>query len=212
VAAPTIVLLGPPASGKGTQGRLLADTLELPYFSTGRQLRRELKARSAIGREAEPYLEVGRYVPDELVLSLLMSWLEKHKGGWVLDGFPRTVPQSEDFDRFLGSRRQNLRAILLEAPADELERRVSDRRECTMCSWTGTRTQARKSGGRCPSCGGELGQRDDDELENFRQRRKEFEELTLPVASYYEQSDRLLRVCGTGRPEEVFSRLQSHLA
>ena len=208
---PAIVLLGPPASGKGTQGRLLAEHWNLSYFSTGRQLRLELRAQSPIGRTAEPYLQAGHYIPDRLVLSLAMGWIERAEGGCVLDGFPRTVPQAEELDRFLGAGCMSLRAVLLEAPAEELERRVSDRRECTVCSWTGTRLLAADGGGHCPTCGGELGQRHDDDLENFRQRRQAFEELTLPVAAYYEQSDRLLRVCGTGSPEEVFRRVQLQL-
>ncbi len=210
--AATIVLLGPPASGKGTQGRLLARERDLSYFSSGKQLRREMKAASRLGKEVEPYLAAGQYVPDELVLALVIGWIKKEKGGWVLDGFPRTLPQAEELDRVLGGDGAHLKAILLEGPVAELERRVIDRRECTACPWTGTKIQAEVSGGVCPSCGATLGQRHDDDLENFRRRLKAFEELTLPVAAYYEQSDRLLRVWGLGSPEEVFQNVQSELA
>ena len=210
--AATIVLLGPPASGKGTQGRLLARERNLSYFSTGKQLRREMKAASRLGKEVEPYLAAGQYVPDELVLALVIGWIKKEKGGWVLDGFPRTLPQAEELDRVLGGEKAHLKALLLEGPVAELERRVIDRRECTACPWTGTKIQAEVSGGVCPSCGATLGQRHDDDLENFRRRLKAFEELTLPVAAYYEQSGRLLRVWGLGSPEEVFHNVQSELA
>lgn len=210
--ATTIVLLGPPASGKGTQGRLLARERNLSYFSSGKQLRREMKAASRLGKEVEPYLAAGQYVPDELVLALVIGWIKKEKGGWVLDGFPRTLPQAEELDRVLGGDGAHLKALLLEGPVAELERRVIDRRECTACPWTGTKIQAEVSGGVCPSCGATLGQRHDDDLENFRRRLKAFEELTLPVAAYYEQSDRLLRVWGLGSPEEVFQNVQSELA
>ena len=100
----------------------------------------------------------------------------------------------------------------MEGPVAELERRVADRRECTGCPWTGTRAQVEASGGSCPSCGGRPGQRPDDDLENFRQRLKVFEELTLPVAAYYEQSERLFRIWGEGTPAEVFKRVKSELA
>ena len=204
--------MGPPASGKGTQGKRLAEHGSLSYFSTGKQLRRELKTGSPLGRQAAPFLEKGQYVPDELVLSLAFTWIDAVEGGWVLDGFPRTLPQAEALDGHLGERGRDLRAILLEAPMDELESRVAERRECTSCPWTGTRGQAEASGGSCPSCGGPLVRRADDDLENFRQRHRSFEELTLPAAEHYENSGRLLRISGLGSPTEVFERILSHLS
>ncbi len=208
MAVPRIVLLGPPASGKGTQGRLLANKGGLAYFSTGRQLRRELKAGTELGRRADPYLAAGCYVPDELALALALTWVSGVDGGWVLDGFPRTLPQAQDLDAFLAPQEAALRALILEVPKDELELRVGERRECSVCPWTGTRSGADPSG-RCPSCGAELVQRSDDDLGNFRMRFKAFDELTAPVAGYYETSDRLRRVSGVGSPEEVFRRIQS---
>lgn len=208
MAVPQFVLLGPPASGKGTQGRRLAEHAGLAYFSTGKQLRREVKAGTELGIQAEPFLEAGHYVPDELVLSLALDWIAQQDGGWILDGFPRTLPQGTALDVGLESESEGLRALLLEVSAEELERRVTERRECTACSWTGTRVQA-ESSGNCPACGGVLGVRHDDDLENFQMRLKAFEELTLPVARHYESSGRLLRVGGSGTPEEVFQRVQS---
>ena len=209
MSADAIVLLGPPASGKGTQGRLLAAAEGISYLSSGQQLRKEVRAGSEVGKAAEPYLKAGNYVPDELALGLVTGWISEIHRGWILDGFPRTVPQAAELDQVLGSRKEELRALLIEGPAEELERRVADRRECRECSWTGTRAEVEGSQGICPSCGGRVGQRPDDDLKNFRQRLKVFEELTLPVASYYEQSERLLRVWGIGSPEEVFDRVQS---
>ncbi len=209
--APVIVLLGPPASGKGTQGRLLAKEKKLSYFSSGKQLRREVKAGSVLGKEAEPYLVAGHYVPDELALALVTDWIRKVSGGWVLDGFPRTLPQAEELDRFLGTDGMRLRALLMDGSIAELERRVTDRRECVGCPWTGTRIQAGAFGGTCPSCGGRIEQRHDDDLENFRLRLKAFEELTLPAAAYYEQSERLFRISGEGTPAEVFRNVKSQL-
>lgn len=208
VAAPGIVLLGPPASGKGTQGRMLAEHCELAYLSTGKQLRRELKAGSALGQRAEPFLAAGQFVPDDLALTLALDWIKGVEGGWVLDGFPRTLPQAENLDAFLGPQSDDLRALLLEVPASELERRVADRRECSVCPWTGTRAQAEASG-HCPSCGGDLVQRQDDHLVNFRMRLKAFDDLTSPVAHYYDSTSRLQRVMGTGPPEEVFRQIQA---
>ena len=210
MAEPAFVLLGPPASGKGTQGRLLAERAGLSYFSTGKQLRREMEAGSEFGRQAEPFLAAGNYVPDELALAIALAWLQQVDGGWVLDGFPRTVVQARELDNLLGDERHNLRALLLVVPEEELERRVGARRECADCSWTGTIALAGEAGA-CPACGGELTQRRDDALENFRMRLKAFDELTAPVAHYFEASSRLRRVSGVGDPEEVFQHLQSAL-
>ncbi len=212
MSAHAIVLLGPPASGKGTQGRLLAAAERLSYFSSGKQLRKEVRAGSELGKAAAPYLEAGEYVPDELALGLVTGWIKELNCGWILDGFPRTLPQAEELDQVLGSGKEELMALLMEGSVEELEKRVADRRECRECSWTGTRVEAEGTQDICPSCGGNVGQRLDDDLDNFRQRLKAFEELTLPVASYYEQSERLLRVWGIGTPEEVFHRVQSELA
>ena len=111
------MLLGPPASGKGTQGRLLAEDGKLAYLSTGKQLRHEIERQTELGQEAEGYLAAGQYVPDELALTLALGWLAKVEGGWVLDGFPRTIPQAERLDEFLGAEANDLRALLLEVPA-----------------------------------------------------------------------------------------------
>ena len=204
--------MGPPASGKGTQGRRLAEAQGCAYLSTGRQLRKEIEDDTRRGRLAETFLEKGQYVPDHLVVDLVNEWLGQASRGWVLDGFPRTVSQAEELDRILDPEDPSLRAVLFDVHSDELERRVIGRRECGECSWTGNVTEASESGGKCPSCGGQLQRRFDDIPENFRKRLKEFQDLTLPVASYYESSGRLLKVCGVGTQEQVFERLQSELS
>jgi len=206
-----IVLLGPPASGKGTQGRLLAEALSLSYLSTGRRLRAEVADDTPRGRLAKKFLEKGQYVPDYLVVELINEWIGQVERGWVLDGFPRTLPQAEELDRILAPEESSLRSVLLHVDFSELEIRVVGRRECRECSWTGNVTEASETGGTCPGCGGRLHRRFDDIPENFRKRFKEFEDLTLPVSSYYEKSGRLLKVCGLGNQGKVFERLQSEL-
>lgn len=208
MADPAIVLLGAPASGKGTQGRKLAEVLGLGFLSTGKQLRREVRSGSDLGREADKYLVRGQYVPDSLALAIAFNWLGENTGGWVLDGFPRTLAQAKELDEFLGERAHDLRAIGLEIPTPELERRVQDRRECRTCSWTGTQQQAEESGS-CPACGGEVVFRRDDDLENFRSRHRAFVELTGPVIAYYDYSQRLQRVNGLGTVEEVFETVRT---
>lgn len=180
------------------------------YFSTGRQLRHEMEGGTDLGRRAAEFLAAGQYVPDAMAEEIAFNWLGGVTDGWILDGFPRTVPQARELDRFLGSDRGLLQAVLLDVPVAELERRVSRRRECHGCTWVGTPEQA-GSAGACPECGGTLRIRSDDALENFRKRMAAYDELTKPVADHYVECGRLRTVSGTGPAEEVFERLQSSL-
>lgn len=208
--AARLVLLGPPACGKGTQGRRLARARQRSYFSTGKQLRREVSAGSSLGAEVGPYLSRNEYVPDRLAMALATAWLEGETGGWILDGFPRTKPQALAFDEILGEKNPSLRALFLDVDRDELAERVAQRRECGQCCWVGTRAEAEMAG-RCPTCAGPLMQRKDDAPESFQKRVAVFEQLTLPVVDYYAQSGRLVRVSGVGSPEEVFTRVERTL-
>ena len=125
-----------------------------------------------------------------------------------MDGFPRTVAQAQDLDVFLRPGEGGLRALLLEVPAAELERRVLERRECRSCSWTGTRGEAESSGG-CPSWGGDLVQRRDDAIDNFRMRLKSFGELTAPVADYYNKTSQLIRLNKKGNPNKMYNQIKT---
>jgi adenylate kinase len=206
-----LVLLGPPACGKGTQGRLLSEAYGLSYFSTGKQLRLEVEADSELGREADTYLSRTEYVPDRLALDLVSGWLAEARGGWILDGFPRTVPQAVAMDAFSTARIGGMRALLIDVEREVLAERVAQRCECSRCSWVGTLEEVRERG-HCPDCGGGLNQRRDDAPEAFQKRMDVYEELSLPVVGYYEATDRLLRVSGIGSPEEVFTRMRSALS
>jgi adenylate kinase len=138
-----LVLLGPPASGKGTQGRRLAKRYGLDYLSTGALLREAVENRTQLGLAAEPILARGRYLPDNLMSPILGEWLDRHDSGsgWVLDGFPRTLDQAEYLEKWLGDHGAKLDvAISLEAPLDELVSRTLDRVECPDCRWTGQRS------------------------------------------------------------------------
>ncbi len=201
------VLLGPPASGKGTQGRRLAEDLGLAYLSTGALLRSAVEEGSPLGRQAEPILAKGEYLPDELMNPLMGEWLEKQQGGWVLDGFPRSVSQAAFLGEWLKERKQKLdAAILLEVPVDELLVRIGNRLECPECRWSGRR-QDLNGAGRCPECGGVTGPRADDTPANFRSRYAEYEEHALPVVARYEEAGILHRFDATRTPDEVEKRL-----
>lgn len=200
-----IVLLGPPASGKGTQGRRLAAKLGLEYLSTGAMLREAIENQTKLGTAAAPILERGGYLPDDLICPILGEWLEEHNAGsgWVLDGFPRTLDQASFLDDWLSVRSAMLDvAIALEAPLPELLRRISDRVECPDCRWSGKRGELTDSGA-CPSCGGKAAARQDDDEANFRNRHGEFTANTLPAIDFYRETGRLLAVSATGTRDET---------
>jgi adenylate kinase len=202
-----LVLLGPPASGKGTQGRRLAEDLGLAYLSTGALLRSAVEQGTALGKQAAPILARGEYLPDELMGPIMADWLGKQKGGWVLDGFPRSAAQADFLAGWLAEKSLRLdAAILLEVPVEELLVRIGNRIECPECRWSGRR-QELNGADRCPECGGVPGPRADDTPANFRSRLAEYEENTLPVVSRYEGEGLLHRFDATRGPDEVAKRL-----
>lgn len=207
-ARPTrLVLFGPPASGKGTQGRRLAAELGLAYLSTGALLREQVEGGTALGKLAEPILARGKYLPDELMDQVLEDWLARQSGGWVLDGYPRSVPQARFLDGLLVQRGLNLdAAISLDAPFDELLSRIRDRVECPECRWSGRKSQTRGDH-QCPECSTPVEARPDDSEENFTQRYQEFLRLTKPLVGYYEERNLLCPCDATAPRDEVTASL-----
>lgn len=206
-----IVLLGPPASGKGTQGRRLSASLGLGYLSTGALLRENIEEGTPLGIAAAPILAGGGYLPDELMCPILADWLGKNDTGkgWVLDGFPRSMPQAEFLDGWLSVNGAALdAAVALEAPFDELLRRIRDRVECPGCRWSGQRGEL-SVGDLCPKCSGPAAPRDDDREENFRNRHAEFTALTVPVIDFYRTTGRLIPVSATGSKDETAATILS---
>ncbi len=202
-----VVLLGPPASGKGTQGRKLAAVLGLGYLGTGALLRENVEAGSDLGKQAEPILARGGYLPDDLMCSILADWLGRQREGWVLDGFPRSLAQAVFLDDWLAKRGHKLdAAISLEVPMEELLARIHDRVECASCRWSGSGNQ-RLEGGKCPVCGNPAGPRSDDSDENFLSRHAEFESFTQPVISRYRQLGMLYSCDASAPQDEVALRL-----
>lgn len=202
-----VVLLGPPASGKGTQGRRLAASLGLGYLSTGALLREQMEAGTELGKQAEPILARGGYLTDELMCPILADWLSRQSGGWVLDGFPRSLPQAVFLDDWLAGRGLKLdAAVSLEAPFTELLCRTRNRVECPECRWSGQRQQL-TAGDKCPVCGQPAARRADDGEENFRSRYAEFVSLARPVIEHYRQLDLLSPCDATAPQDEVAARL-----
>jgi adenylate kinase len=208
-----IVLLGPPASGKGTQGRRLASSLGLAYLSTGALLRENVENGTGLGLAAKPILDRGEYLPDGLICPILADWLATNDSGkgWVLDGFPRSVPQAEFLERWLAENGAELdAAVALEVPFDELLGRIRDRVECPDCRWSGQRKELSEDG-RCPKCGGSAAPRMDDSEANFRNRHAEFLSLTVPAIDFYRERGNLVPVPATAPKDETAATILSSL-
>lgn len=205
----SLVFLGAPASGKGTQGRRLAESGGFSYLSTGGLLRGALRDSSPMGEKARPFLERGEYVPDDIMVPMVMEWLESNGQKVILDGFPRTVAQAEALDAaFLEYGKELPSAILLDVPHDELRSRVQGRLECGSCHWVASRGQA----DRCSKCGGPMLPREDDDIKRFESRFREFERLTFPVVTFYEERERLLKLEALGSPDDIHHRILNELS
>lgn len=206
-----LVMLGPPGAGKGTQARMLEQKYGIPQIASGDLLRAAVRDRTAIGIEARRYMDRGALAPDELVVRLIEARLEEPdaRRGYILDGFPRTIPQTEELDRALKRHNQRLDHVLaIVVPDDEVIKRISGRRTCRNCGamyhmiFDPPRNQSI-----CNDCNGELYQREDDAEDTVRMRLEVYHAETGPVLSYYEQEEILTRIDGIGRPEEVQQRI-----
>ena len=211
-----LVLLGPPGAGKGTQAERLMDDFALPYYATGNILREAVANGSELGREAKGYMERGELVPDELICGVIAERLDSGDadGGFLLDGFPRTIGQAEMLERALEDRGRALTAaLMIEAPDEEVLRRLSGRRTCVKAGHVyHLEFDPPKNEGICDQDGSRLVQRDDDKPETIRMRLSEYHEQTEPLIEWYEERGLLRRFDGTLAPDEVHSRIRATLA
>ncbi len=202
-----VILLGPPGAGKGTQARLLAESLGVPRISTGDLFREEMASGSALGRSVAAYMDAGQLVPDETTIALLQRRLRAAdaRGGHVLDGFPRTVRQAEELDRMLARRGQHLdRVIDLNVDTEALVERLAGRSMCPSCQATyHDRTAPPRRPGLCDRCGAALVKRADDQPETVRTRLRMYHENTEPLITYYDEAGILSIIDGAQPPEGV---------
>ncbi|MDX6616318.1 MAG: adenylate kinase [Solirubrobacterales bacterium] len=211
-----LVLLGPPGSGKGTQGERLQEDYRLPYWATGDILRAAVKEGSEVGKKAKEYMDAGDLVPDEVIIDLIAERIVTPEAGdgFILDGFPRTTPQAEALDEKMKELGRELTAaILIDVPEEEVVRRLGGRRTCKENGHVfHVDFDPPKVEGVCDVCGGELIIRDDDKPEVIKHRLEQYHEKTEPLIAYYEEKGILHRVDGAKDPDEVEKQIQALLA
>ena len=210
-----LILLGPPGSGKGTQGERLQEDFRLPYYATGDILRAAVRNGTEIGREAKDYMERGDLVPDGVMVGLIAERVDQKEAedGFILDGFPRTEPQAEALESKLSELgRQVSAAVLFGVSDEEVIRRLGGRRTCTNGHIFHVDSDPPKNDGVCDVCGASLEVRDDDDPAVIRHRLDEYHSKTEPLISYYENRGLLKRVDGSLAPDEVSDRIRALLA
>ncbi len=215
MSAQNLVLLGPPGSGKGTQGERLQADLDLPYYATGNILRAAVKEGSELGRKAQDYMDRGDLVPDELIIAMITERVESPEAedGFILDGFPRTVPQAEALAEELQSLGKHLTAaLLIDVSDDEVTRRLGGRRTCAENGHVfHVDFDPPSEEGKCDIDGSELQIRDDDHPDVIHRRLDTYHEKTKPLVDYYEEGGTLQRLDGDQPPDQVSDKIRSLL-
>ena len=206
-----IIMLGAPGAGKGTQAKMLAEKYGIPHVSTGDIFRANIKEQTELGIEAKKYMDQGLLVPDELTVKILLDRVAKDdcKNGYVLDGFPRTIPQAEVLDKAVAELGESIDyAINVDVKDENIIRRMSGRRACLKCGATyHIEHIPPKQEGICDKCGSELVLRDDDKPETVEKRLKVYHEQTQPLIDFYGKKGILREVDGSQDMKDVFNAI-----
>lgn len=206
-----IIMLGAPGAGKGTQAKMIADKYGVPHVSTGDIFRANIKNGTELGMEAKKYMDQGLLVPDELTVKILLDRVSQPdcKNGYVLDGFPRTIPQAEVLDKALAGLGESIDyAIDVDVPDENIVKRMSGRRACVSCGATYHVVHVPpKKEGICDRCGSELILRDDDKPETVKNRLDVYHKQTQPLIDFYTKKGVLKTVDGTVDMQDVFKAI-----
>lgn len=211
-----IIMLGAPGAGKGTQAKMIADRYNVPHISTGDIFRANIKNGTELGMEAKKYMDQGKLVPDELTVKILLDRVAQDdcKNGYVLDGFPRTIPQAEVLEKALNKIGDKIDyAVDIDVPDENIINRMSGRRACVTCGATYHIVHVSpKKEGICDRCGSELILRDDDKPETVKNRLKIYHDQTQPLIDFYTKKGILKSVDGTQDMNDVFAAIVAILA
>ncbi len=206
-----IVLFGPPGAGKGTQSALLVERLNMRHISTGDLFREAMSRQTELGQKAKSFVDSGQLVPDEIVIGMVEEVVEKLNGqSFILDGFPRTVPQAESLKKLLTKHQMHVgKVVFLEVPRADLLARLAGRRVCKKCGAVyHVTSKPPHRAATCDVCGGEVVQRKDDKEDVVQTRLEAYDKCTSPVKVFYRKTGQLVEIEGTGEAEVVFSRIR----
>jgi len=210
-----LILLGAPGAGKGTQAKFIVEKYGIPQISTGDMLRKAVANGTELGKKAKEFMDQGKLVPDGIVIGIVKERLRQKdcEGGFILDGFPRTIAQAEALDRIMAEMGKRIDAVInISVPEEEIVRRIVNRRICKKCGAIYHLIyDPPKRPGICDKCGGELYQRDDDREEVVRRRFAVYRNSTQPLIDYYRKKGILYEVDGTNDIETVKSEILSIL-
>lgn len=206
-----IIMLGAPGAGKGTQAKRIAEKYGIPHISTGDIFRANIKEGTELGMKAKEFMDQGLLVPDEVTIGMLLDRIKKEDcvNGYVLDGFPRTIPQAESLTKALEEMGQKIDyAVDVDVPDENIVSRMSGRRACITCGATyHVQFAPPKTEGICDKCGAELVLRDDDKPETVQKRLTVYHEQTQPLIDYYRRAGVLVSVDGTQSMDQVFESI-----
>jgi len=204
-----IILLGPPGAGKGTQAKKLTQAFAIPQISTGDMLREAVKNGTALGKQAKSFMDAGGLVPDEVVIGIVKERLAAADcaKGFILDGFPRTIPQAQALDRVTKELGKEIRFVLsLEVDQNDLMERLCGRRTCTGCgAMFHVKFNPPKAEGKCDKCGTALIQRDDDKEETITNRLTNYNKATAPLLDYYKNTGKIRSVVASGEIDAIYA-------